>query len=134
MKKLLIGEKGLGKFLKFKLSTTAVGGRANLSDQSAKYFNFEDLLFNDDAHKIWMSSNEDDFSIFPTFHIKDDIHILGNVFDQNYKKERSFSKLELKVDMLEIYLEAQLRINEEYEHYLEDTPFSKISYLEEPDF
>ena len=32
MKKLMTGENGLGKFLKFKLSTTAVGGRANLSD------------------------------------------------------------------------------------------------------
>lgn len=133
MKKLMTGENGLGKFLKFKLSTTAVGGRAGLSDQSAKYFNFEDILVNDDAQKIWMSSNENDFSIFPTFHIKDDVHILGNIFNTNYKQERSYTKLELKVDMLEIYLEAQTRINELYEFYLRDTPFSKISYLDDPE-
>lgn len=49
MKNLMTGEKGLGRFLKFKLSTTAVGGRADLSDQSAKYFSLKDLLVNDNA-------------------------------------------------------------------------------------
>ena len=45
-----------GKFLKFKLSTTAVGGAADLSDQSTKYFGLGDLIVNEDA---------DEYSIFP---------------------------------------------------------------------
>jgi hypothetical protein len=95
-----------GKFLKFKLSTTAVGGTADLSDQSTKYFGLGDLLISEDA---------DEYSIFPQLKIQDDIHLIGNYFSTDYSKLKSYTKLELKVDMLEVYLEAQKRINEAYE-------------------
>jgi len=34
------------------------------------------------------------------------VHVLGNYFSTSYDKAKSFTKLELKVDMLEVYLEA----------------------------
>ena len=95
-----------GKYLKFKLSTTAVGGRADLNDQSTKYFGLGDLQIVD---------GRDQYSIFPALKITDDIHVLGNFFSTNYEKAKSFTKLELKVDMLEVYLEAQTRVNEAHE-------------------
>ena len=92
-----------GKFLKFRLSTKAVGGRADTEDQSVKYFGLGDLLIDDDL---------EDYSIFPSLKIQDDVHVLGNYFGTNYEKPKSYTKLELKVDMLEVYLEAQKRVNE----------------------
>ena len=106
-----------GKFLKFKLSTTAVGGRANLEDQTTKYFGLGDLQIVD---------GRDEYSIFPALKLTDDIHVLGNFFSTNYEKAKSFTKLELKVDMLEVYLEAQLRVNEAHEG-------EPISFCNKPD-
>ena len=101
----LIGK--YGKFLKFKLSTRAVGGRADVADQSSKtYFGLSDLLVGDDSQ---------DYSIFPSLKITDDVHVLGSFFSTNFEKARSFTKLELKVDMLEVYVEAQKRVNEAFE-------------------
>jgi hypothetical protein len=104
-----------GKYLKFKLSTTAVGGNADMSDQSVKYFGMGDLM---------ISEEDDEYSVFPSLKIKDDVHILGNYFSTNYDKVKSFTKLELKVDMLEVYLEAQARINAYYDEWLSNTPNS----------
>jgi hypothetical protein len=101
--KKFIDESDNAKFLKFKLSTTAVGGNADMSDQSVKYFGLGDLL---------ISSEDDEYSVFPSLKIKDDVHILGNYFSTNYNKVKSYTKLELKVDMLEVYRAAQLKIED----------------------
>lgn len=95
-----------GKFLKFKLSTKAVGGRADLADQSSSYFGLGDLMISDESQA---------YSIFPSLKIKDNIHVLRNYFSTNYEKAKSFTTLELKVDMLEVYLEAQTRVNDAHE-------------------
>lgn len=71
-------------------------------------------------------SEEDDYSIFPKLNIKDGIHVLGNYFSTNYDKVKSFSKLELKVDMLEVYLEAQLRINMKYQDLGAEVSFCNL--------
>lgn len=92
-----------GKFLTFKQTTTVVGGDADLSDQTTKYYGMGDLVISDD---------EDEYSIFPVLQIQNDIKLLGNYFSTNYKNVKSFTKIELKADLLEIYLEAQLRVQE----------------------
>lgn len=92
-----------GRFLSFKLSTQKVGGGANLDDQKVKYFGLSDLIIEDD---------DNEYSIFPKLSITDDVDLLGNMFSNDYDSTKSYSKIELKVDMLEVYLEAQLRTNE----------------------
>jgi hypothetical protein len=49
--------------------------------------------------------------MFPRLTITDDVILLGNMFSTNYNNTKSFTKLELKVDLLEVYLEAQFRID-----------------------
>jgi len=111
MRPLLISERKIklgqmlglyGRFLKFKLSTTTVGGGATLEDQYVKYFSTSDLV---------IAEGDDEYSMFPRLTITDDVFLLGNMFSTNYDNTKSFTKLELKVDLLEVYLEAQLRID-----------------------
>jgi len=106
MRPLLISERKIklgqmlnlyGRFLKFKLSTTTVGGDANLLDQYVKYFSASDLV---------IAEGDDEYSMFPRLTITDDVFLLGNMFSTNYDNTKSFTKLELKVDLLEVYLEA----------------------------
>ena len=91
-----------GRFLKFKLSTTTVGGGATLEDQYVKYFSTSDLI---------IAEGDDEYSMFPRLTITDDVYLLGNMFSTNYNNTKSFTKLELKVDLYEVYLEAQFRID-----------------------
>jgi hypothetical protein len=55
---------------------------------------------------LTISDEDDEYSIFPVLQIQDDIKLLGNYFSTNYKNVKSFTKIELKADLLEIYLEA----------------------------
>jgi hypothetical protein len=86
-----------GKFLTFKQTTTVVGGGADLRNQTTKYYSMSDLMISDD---------KEDWSIFPLLQIKDNVTLLGNFYSTDYDKTKSFTKLELKADLLEIYLEA----------------------------
>jgi hypothetical protein len=55
---------------------------------------------------LLISDDDDEYSVFPLLSIKDGVSLKGNVFSTDYEKTKSFTKLELKADLLEIYLEA----------------------------
>mmetsp|Transcript_29430 Transcript_29430/g.44553 ORF Transcript_29430/g.44553 Transcript_29430/m.44553 type:complete len:380 (+) Transcript_29430:274-1413(+) len=91
-----------GKYFLFKLSSFYLPGTENEDAlQVENLINFEHVHYYRSSD-IELSSDEDKFSIFPYIDISDYVNILGDYYSFNETKMKAWTKLEIKIDYLEL--------------------------------
>lgn len=103
--------KNRSRFLNFKLSTIYLPGR---NDSATRLRNLDahvDYHFYNNS-SITMIPDSTNLAMTPQLNISDYIKVMGEYITEEPGSMKAFTKLEIKVDLFELYLEAFARVDE----------------------